>query len=77
MAQHYFVAVYDDESNTWWYDPEATSLDGGIWDDVAEEWLGAGTEGAEALTMVNERAAGDLVAMLALGSFARSQALKA
>ena len=77
MAEHHFVVIYDDENNTWWYDPESTSLDGGIWDDVAEEWLGAGTKGAEALTMINERAAGDLVAMLAFGSFARSQAVKA
>ena len=77
MAQHHFVVIYDDERNVWEYDSEQTGIaypDGEIWEETEGEYFAA-HHGAtpKELNNANDQAAGDLAAMLALGSFVRSK----
>jgi len=77
MAQHHFVVIYDDERNVWEYDSEQTGIaypDGEIWEESEGKYFAAyhGATSAE-LNNANDQATGDLIAMLALGSFVRSK----
>ena len=75
MAQHHFVVIYDDERAVWEYDAEQTGFafhNGEIWDERKEEFFCAyGKDTPEELTDTNDRAAGHLAFMLALGQFSR------
>jgi len=77
MAEHYFVAVYDDEKNTWKVDNEVAGHafpDGTTYDEGAGWFINPyGKMTPKEITNAYDQAAGDLAAMLALGSFVRSK----
>jgi hypothetical protein len=74
--QHHFIVFFDDVQKIWSIDYEGIDRfsEGEIWDEKSEQWIcSGGDDTPDEVTAISDQAAGDLAAILAIGTFVRNQ----